>query len=153
MQLPFTDDTKLLEHWLHPVVEIGEAHLDVETSMKWILAGIAIAGSLAGIALAVAVYLQKRIKPVEPEILLRAWRVDEAIAAAVGGPGRTAAAFAADVIDREGIDGAVNGAGWLARKAGATVRVVQTGYVRTYALGIAAGAVLLLGWFASRTGT
>ncbi|MEX2100335.1 MAG: NADH-quinone oxidoreductase subunit L [Acidimicrobiia bacterium] len=152
MQLPFTDDTKLLEHWLHPVVELGEAHLDVATSMKWFLAGIAIAGTLAGIVLAVMVYLQHRIKPVEPELLLRAWRVDETIAAAVDGPGRAVATFTSDIVDREGIDGAVNGVGWLARQAGGRLRVVQTGYVRTYALGIAGGAVLLVGWFLLRSG-
>jgi len=152
MQLPFTDDTKQLEHWLHPVVELGEAHLDVASSMKWILAGIAIAGSLAGITLGVLVYIRKQLQPVEPEILLRAWRVDETISAAVDGPGRAAAAFTADVVDKKGIDGAVNGAGWLAQKAGTGLRVVQTGYVRTYALGIAGGAVLLLAWFVSRSG-
>ena len=51
-----------------------------------------------------------------------------------------------------GIDGLVNGAGWLARFVGNKVRVVQTGFVRNYALGIAGGAVLALGWFLVRAG-
>ena len=152
LNLPFTEDTKLLEHWLHPVVELGEAHLDVATNMKIALAVIATLGALAGIVLAYLVYLQKRIKPMEPEILLRAWRVDETISAAVGGPGRAAAAFTADVIDKKGIDGAVNGAGWLARQGGTRLRVVQTGYVRSYALAIAGGAILLIAWFVVRSG-
>jgi NADH-quinone oxidoreductase subunit L len=70
----------------------------------------------------------------------------------VGGPGRAAAAFTADVIDKQGIDGAVNGVGWLARQGGGRLRTVQTGYVRSYALGIAGGAVLLVGWFLLRAG-
>jgi NADH-quinone oxidoreductase subunit L len=152
LQLPFSDDTKFLEHWLHPVVELGEAHLDVDSSMKIALALIAIAGSLLGIAVASAIYLKRRVKPVEPEILLRGWYVDETVSAAVGGPGMAAAAFAADVVDKQVIDGAVNGAGWLARTAGSRLRVVQSGYVRTYALGIAAGAVALVAWFVSRAG-
>jgi len=152
MQLPFTDGTKLLEHWLHPVVEAGEAHLDVTTGIKVALAALATVAALAGIVLGALVYVRGRIRPVEPEILLRAWRVDEAIAAAVDGPGRAAATFAADVVDAKGIDGAVNGVGVLVREAGTRLRAVQTGYVRSYALAIAAGAVLLLGWFIVRSG-
>ena len=41
-----------------------------------------------GIALAARVYLQKRIAPVEPEILAEAWYYDRTIAAFMGGPGR-----------------------------------------------------------------
>jgi NADH-quinone oxidoreductase subunit L len=89
---------------------------------------------------------------VEPDILLHAWHVDEGISALVGGPGRAAAAFTADVIDKQGIDGAVNGVGVLVREGSTRLRVVQSGYVRTYALGIAGGAVLLLGWFITRAG-
>ena len=152
LNLPFTDDTKIFEHWLHPVVELGEAYLDVATGTKVALALVAIVASLAGIVLAALVYLQKRFKAVEPEILLRAWRVDETISAAVGGPGRAAAAFTADVVDEKGIDGAVNGVGTLVREGGERLRAVQTGYVRSYALGIAGGAVLLVGWFIIRAG-
>jgi NADH-quinone oxidoreductase subunit L len=120
--------------------------------MKWVLALVAVGASLAGIAGAVLVYVQRRRDPIEPEILLRAWRVDETISAAVDGPGRAAAAFTADVVDARGIDGAVNGVATLVAEAGTRLRSVQTGYVRSYALGIAAGAVALLAWFISRSG-
>jgi NADH-quinone oxidoreductase subunit L len=70
----------------------------------------------------------------------------------VSGPVQRGATFAAEVVDQQGIDGAVNGAGWLARSVGSQVRKVQTGYVRNYALGIAAGAVLALAWFLVRAG-
>jgi hypothetical protein len=36
------------------------------------------------------------------------------------------------------------------RDAGAAIRRVQTGYVRTYALIVGAGAVLVLAWFLAR---
>jgi NADH-quinone oxidoreductase subunit L len=151
LNLPFSDEFKVLEHWLHPVVEAGEAHLDVATATKIGLAVVAIIASLAGIALAAAVYLQKRIAPREPEILLRGWGYDDAISAAVDGPLRAGATFAAEVVDEQGIDGAVNGVATLVREGGQRVRVVQNGYVRSYALGIAGGAVALLAWFVSRT--
>ena len=36
---------------------------------------------------------------------------------------------------------------WIVRQAGTGLRKAQTGYVRNYALGVAGGAVLVLGWF------
>ncbi|MDP9005748.1 MAG: hypothetical protein M3N15_02375, partial [Actinomycetota bacterium] len=60
--------------------------------------------------------------------------------------------FTSRVLDGRGIDGAVNGVATVVRATGSRLRVVQTGYVRNYALGLAAGAVALLGFFLLRTG-
>jgi NADH-quinone oxidoreductase subunit L len=46
--------------------------------------------------------------------------------------------------DAKIIDGAVNGAGWLAGRIGGGLRKVQTGRVENYGLGIAAGLVLVV---------
>ncbi len=46
--------------------------------------------------------------------------------------------------DAKVIDGAVNGAGWLASTIGSGLRKIQTGRVENYGLGIAAGLVLVL---------
>ena len=46
--------------------------------------------------------------------------------------------------DARVIDGAVNGAGWLAQRYGALLRRTQTGRVQNYGLGMAAGLVLVL---------
>jgi NADH-quinone oxidoreductase subunit L len=46
--------------------------------------------------------------------------------------------------DAKIIDGAVNGAGWVAQRGGALLRKVQTGRVENYGLGMAAGLVLVL---------
>ena len=46
--------------------------------------------------------------------------------------------------DAKVIDGAVNGAGWLAQRYGALLRRSQTGHVQNYALGMAAGLVVVL---------
>ncbi len=43
------------------------------------------------------------------------------------------------------IDGIVNGIGWLAREFGRGLRVIQTGYVRNYAMMMTFGAILILG--------
>ncbi len=46
--------------------------------------------------------------------------------------------------DAKVIDGAVNGAGWLAQQIGGALRRVQTGRVQNYGLGMATGLVLVL---------
>ena len=46
--------------------------------------------------------------------------------------------------DANVIDGAVNGAGWLAGRTGGLLRRAQTGRVENYGLGIAAGLVIVL---------
>jgi len=46
--------------------------------------------------------------------------------------------------DAKVIDGAVNGAGWVAQRLGGLLRQSQTGHVQNYALGMAAGLVVVL---------
>ncbi len=55
--------------------------------------------------------------------------------------------FTSDVLDKQGIDGLVNGAGQAARWLAGGLRLSQTGYARTYALGILLGTVALLAYF------
>jgi NADH-quinone oxidoreductase subunit L len=149
LNLPFTASTKLLDRWLEPVFGDRLAVSSFGPGGKWVLAIVATLAGLAGIAAAYAVYMRKRVKAFEPEILARAWGIDDAYSAFVGGPGFRAFA-AVEWFDRTIIDGAVNGAGAIAKGAGMGLRRLQTGYVRNYALGIAIGAVALLAWFISR---
>jgi NADH-quinone oxidoreductase subunit L len=149
LNLPFATDLHLLGHWLEPVLEGNEAHLDVATGTKVALAVIAIIVALSGIALAAAVYLKRRFAPVEPELLADGWHYDRAITGFMGGPGR-AGFEATATFDRTVIDGAVNGVATLVRSGGKRLRVVQSGYVRSYALGLAVGVVALLGYFLTR---
>jgi NADH-quinone oxidoreductase subunit L len=149
LNLPFVDTTHYLEHWLHPVIEGNERVLAVGTAAKVGLAVLATLASLAGIALAIRVYLQKRIEPVEPEILAEAWRYDSTIAAFMGGPGEQAFEGVA-AFDRNVVDGAVNGVAAVVRDGGRGLCVLQTGFVRSYALGVAVGVVGLLVYFLTR---
>lgn len=55
--------------------------------------------------------------------------------------------FLADVIDTQGVDGAVNGVGKVTRRVASALGHVQTGQVRNYALSIFLGAVVLLVYF------
>ena len=149
INLPFTDDSQVFEHWMEPVVAVGEAHLSLSGAAQWALAVGAVVAGLIGIALAWAIYLRKRIRPVEPEVLAHAWYIDETIARTVDGPGEAAFEGTA-TFDRVVIDGAVNGTGSLIRGLGERLRVVQSGYVRSYALAVALGAVALMIYVVSR---
>jgi NADH-quinone oxidoreductase subunit L len=149
LNLPFTSDLHFLGHWLEPVVEGNEATLSVATGTKVGLALVAVAAGLVGIGLAARVYLQRRLEPVEPALLAEGWRYDSTISAFVDGPGRAGFQATAD-FDRTIIDGAVNGVASLVRRGGGGLRVLQTGFVRSYALGVAVGVVALLGYFLTR---
>jgi len=137
-----------LEHWLEPVVEAGEAHITDTGAYdsKELLALLAIACALIGIAAAVAIYAKQVRKPVEPEILAQGWRYDWAVSAFMGGPGRKA--FEAIAwFDKNVIDGAVHGAARVIVMGAGVARRGQTGNVRNYAGIVGVGAVLLLAWF------
>ena len=149
INLPFTDDLHFLERWLHPVVGANEAHIDVATGTKWALAVGAAVLALVGILVAAAVYLRRRVRAVEPSVLAHAWYYDEAITRFAGGPG-TRFFEAVAWFDAHVVDGAVNGVAALVRTGGRRLRAVQSGFVRSYALGISAGVVVLLGYFIAR---
>jgi NADH-quinone oxidoreductase subunit L len=55
--------------------------------------------------------------------------------------------FSSEILDKQGIDGLVNGAGKAAQWLADGMRTSQTGYARTYALSVFLGAVVLLAYF------
>ncbi len=152
MNLPFSADLHFLGDWLEPSLFGNEAHLNAGGGTLWVLASIAVVGGVLGIAAAYAIYLQNRIpaSKVEPAILADAWRYDSSVAKFMGGPGRKLFDFVA-WFDATIIDGAVNGVGRVVRAAGADMRSIQTGMVRTYAAMVSIGAVALICWFLVRT--
>ena len=151
INLPFVKATHFLEKWLEPSLYHNEATLGFAGGTKWVLAGVAIVAGLVGIWIALQFYLKKAApaKAVELDIFARAWRYDETITKVAGGPGRRAFSEVAR-FDRRFVDGAVNGVGSLVQAGANWLRQSQTGKVRSYALGIAVGAVILLVYFIAR---
>jgi len=83
-------------------------------------------------------------------VLANGYYLDVGLARFVSGPVTSAARFLSEGIDRDVIDGAVNGLGRVFRGAGGGLRKVQTGLVRNYALAIVLGAVLLVVFVSTR---
>jgi NADH-quinone oxidoreductase subunit L len=141
INLPFSHSTEKLAQWLEPVVGAHET----DTS-KLPFAIIATLTALIGLAAAYFVYQRRRVKAIEPAILEQAWLYDKAVSAFMGGPGRKGFQAVAWV-DRNIVDGAVNGVGRLVRGSATEARKAQSGYVRQYAAALGVGVVLLLVWF------
>ena len=149
LNLPF--GPHFLTSWLEPAIA-QHHHEELTVSRFLMLAGITTVLSLGGIALG-RIWLTRAERPeLEPVVLQRAWGVDDAYAAAIGGPGRAGATVLARDVDARGVDGAAMGVGRLVSAGGSKLRAIQTGYVRNYAMGIAFGTVMLLGWVVSRAG-
>jgi NADH-quinone oxidoreductase subunit L len=152
INLPF-GDAHFLETWLHPVVEHGLRELELPSGTKLGLALTAVALCLVGLGVAALVFLaRRRTDALEPVVLRKAWGVDALYSAVIETPGRLLSAFSAFVLDQKVIDGAVNGVAALVRAGGSRLRAAQSGYVRNYALAVASGAVLLLGYVLARGG-
>jgi NADH-quinone oxidoreductase subunit L len=151
LNLPFTPSLHYLEHWLEPSLFGNEAHLDQTTEAKAAIAILSTLLSVVGIAVAALIYLMRRFDPAKVELrpFAEGWWIDSTFARIVGGPGRRLFDLAA-WFDKNVVDGAVNGVAAGVRAGGTALRTVQTGYVRTYALAIGVGALLVGVWFLTR---
>jgi NADH-quinone oxidoreductase subunit L len=122
------------------------------------LATIAVVVAVASLLLAWLIYGSRRVDPfafrasLEPMATAaeRGWYVDRAYDVAFVQPAKSLASLTADVVDGKVIDGAVNGVAGAVKGAAAAGRRVQTGTVRTYALVLFVGAVLVLGFVGVR---
>ncbi|WP_421121389.1 NADH-quinone oxidoreductase subunit L [Aquihabitans daechungensis] len=145
----------LLEHWLEPVLEFGEHHVSASTGEKILLGLGATLMGLLGLAAGWFVYGRNKGEAkdkIELRVLAKGWYYDSSISAFMGGPGRKG--FDAIAwFDKHIIDGAVNGVASVVRVGSDKGRTVQTGYVRNYALGLVAGAIVVAGLILSKAVT
>ena len=157
---PFSTRFEFLAKWLESGLIPGtEIHAFVATphhvagSTKLILAVIAVLCGLVGIALGTNLWRRGADQPqLEVPLLKRAYGIDALLDVLIVKPGRAFSDFVAFVFDRKIIDGIVNGLGSVVQVIGGTVRKVQTGYVRQYALGLVGGLVLMVAYVLVRTG-
>jgi NADH-quinone oxidoreductase subunit L len=149
MNLPFGSGFKRLEHWLEPTLAFEHELPPVPVLV--LLAFAAIAAASLGIFLAYWVYSKHKIAPEKFErvVFAHAWYIDETYAKVAGGPGEAGFQGVAD-FDGTVVDGAVNGVGAGVLGIGNKLRPLQSGLVRSYALGISIGGALLLAFIVTR---
>jgi len=124
-----------------------------ETALTAISVGVALLGVLAGWLIWGSgrvdwIALRERFTS-QRAFLRRGWYVDDAYAHTLVPAGLFVGRVLAFGVDRDVIDGAVNGVGWVVERFSAVGRRVQTGFVRNYALVFLLGAVALfvyVGW-------
>ena len=93
--------------------------------------------------------LRERLEPI-PRAALNGWYVDRAYDVLIVQPAKTFAWITAYVVDVRGVDGLVNAIGGGAKRVAQGGRLLQTGFVRSYALVVFVGAVAALLYVGSR---
>jgi NADH-quinone oxidoreductase subunit L len=143
----------ILETWLEHTIEGLHAGAFVP-----LLAGLALLVALAGLFAAWLVYGMRavsRAQDVEPLAarmpgLFRAlnakWWIDEFYENTVVRGYKGLSAFLAGPFDQGLIDGIVNGFGYVSRGLSASLRLIQNGFVRSYALMLVIGVVAILAY-------
>ncbi len=153
LNLPFGSHVNFLETWLNPVV--GHSLLrNTDSALQLWIFGIADAVfAVVGALIAVSLWRDAVNRPrLEPRFLTMAWFIDASIDRLVARPSIALAALSSTVIESEVLDGAVNGVAGAFKVSSSRLRRMQTGYVRTYALMIVVGLVLIVSYFLIRSG-
>ena len=136
-----------LQHWLEPVVGAHEEH---HALPAWVVSAIVLSVVAVGIVIACWMYAQKAVPDTAPEdvsVLTVAARRDLYGDALNEGllmkPGQV---LTKDLvwIDDKGIDGAASGLAALVGRTSDGMRLLQTGFARSYALSMLAGAALVV---------
>lgn len=136
-----------LQTWLEPVVGSHEAEHGVP---PWITTVLALAAVIAGVLFAYRRYATEvpRTAPQSVSALTVAARRDlygDAVNEAVFVRGGRQVTSALVAFDDTAVDGSVDGAGAGVRRIADALRGLQTGYARSYALSMLAGAGLFAG--------
>ena len=141
-------------HWLshHLSSIIGAEHaLHLSHTTEWILMGTSVAIALVALLIAIGKYSKQADG--EPQtalgkFLYNKWLVDELYEKAIVQPLNRFAGFLKEVVEKNVIDGVVNGTGKLVQYGARQTRLMQSGQVGYYILFMVLSIVLLfLIWF------
>ena len=145
----FARNSHLLGHFLQPVFAGHEklvTESPVSVSTEWMLMGIS-----AGLAIIIVIFAWMRFSR-KPELgepagfgkwLANKWYVDELYQAVIVKPLNAFADFLNRVVEKNVIDGMVNGAGRLVQYGSRQIRYLQSGQVGGYVLLMVLGIVIL----------
>jgi NADH-quinone oxidoreductase subunit L len=148
----------LVEKWLQPVFQrypVNGPSQTVTLPFYWTSLLCTLTITVIGVFIAWRVYFVRRPSPqrvgaaASPmyQLLYHRYYVDELYDLLFVRPIKFAGRSIYRYVERDVIDAAVIGVGAVVRMTSNRVRNIQTGYVRSYALAILFGAVLLLGFY------
>jgi NADH-quinone oxidoreductase subunit L len=144
-----------LEHFLEPTFEhVHQIHAPGNTTVL-ILALISLAVVAVGILLAYLRYGRGELPSEEGgywQAALDGYGVDDLYGKVIVLPGKALAGWMAMFLDVKVVDGVVNGLAAGVRMFGSSMRVLQTGWVRSYGAGILAGGLGVILWLLLRGG-
>jgi NADH-quinone oxidoreductase subunit L len=156
-----------LSSYLEPVLEEREVVFDTgriigQTALAVVTLAMSAGAGYAGWYLYAHTFAQ-RIKVGRDDPVVRylgdlwrgaeiGWGFDWIYQRAIIRPYREISIFLGDVFDRQGIDEIlVDGPGRLVRRAAQSLRMAQSGFVRSYALVFLVGVIVVLGYFVVRS--
>jgi NADH-quinone oxidoreductase subunit L len=129
------------------VGQVAEPLVEPSTAQDWATSAVAVAVGLAGVWVAWAIYLAGRIPvPTAPQLqraLEHKLYIDELYDALFYRPAQMLAARLRTRVETPLVEGSIDEIGRLGRDTGVGVARVQSGLLRTYAIAIAASAVVL----------
>jgi NADH-quinone oxidoreductase subunit L len=152
----FAKESHWLEHFLAPIFEGSEKylttlhvdHAHLSASKEGLMMGIVTFLVLSVIIVTWILFSQYKEKNVEEtglgKVLENKWYVDEFYNAVIVNPLNAFSGFLKNVIEKSGIDGAVNGVGKLVNYSSRQLRLVQSGQVGGYILMMVLSTIVIL---------
>jgi NADH-quinone oxidoreductase subunit L len=138
------------DDFLQPVfTRYAAAHAGLAPlATNWLAMGIALAAAVAGWSLAYYMYggpVRRPYPGLKPlyQLLFDKYYVDEIYDEIFVVPARNGARILYSIVDREAIDGLVNGVAAATQRISLGISPLESGYVRAYALSIFVGVVLV----------
>ncbi|CAN5737908.1 NADH-quinone oxidoreductase subunit L [soil metagenome] len=139
-----------LEAFLEPIFEQSNklvAKHELSHSKEYMLMGISVAAALIAIVVAWTKFSKYEKSDAEEtgigKVLANKWYVDELYDAIVVKPLQSLAAFFNNVIEKNVVDGFVNGVGRAVNYGSRQIRLLQTGQVGVYVLFMVLGILIL----------
>lgn len=149
----FKPDSHWLEGYLSPIFKqsnaiLAEHHQHPSQSTEYMLLALSIALIVAMIVWAISKFKKYRLSEAEEtgfgKVLENKWYVDELYDAVIVRPLLALGSFLNNVIEKSGIDKAVNGVGKLVQYGSRQFRLLQSGNVGNYVLIMVIAVILLI---------
>lgn len=157
--LPLIEGGNRIGEFLAPALGEATAHgAQGSKSLEAVMMALSLAIAVVGILFARSIYIARRPAPEELaslsppiyKLLFNKYYVDEIYDSILVSPAKRAALFLWGIFDIRVVDGMANGLGSFVNGWGSAMRMLQSGYVKSYALSMVFGAALIALYYVLR---